>query len=102
MAAHPGNGAEGPFVLAVPSKGRLQEAAHAFFARAGLELVQGRGARAYRGGIAGRPGGDGASVSSAGIVGQPAAPATQFGPAGPARLGGESPDARARVRPVDR
>ena len=45
MASHPGNGAEGPFVLAVPSKGRLQEAAAAFFARAGLELVQGRGAR---------------------------------------------------------
>ena len=35
MAA--GNGAEGPFVLAVPSKGRLQEAAQAFFARAGLD-----------------------------------------------------------------
>jgi ATP phosphoribosyltransferase len=71
MAA--GNGAEGPFVLAVPSKGRLQEAAAAFFARAGLELVQGRGARDYRGAIAGLPGVEVAYVSSAEIVGQLAA-----------------------------
>ena len=35
--------------VAVPSKGRLQENANAFFARAGLELTQGRGARDYRG-----------------------------------------------------
>src|SRR3954453_7898208 len=42
-----------PLTLAVPSKGRLQENATAFFARAGLTLVQGRGARDYRGAIAG-------------------------------------------------
>lgn len=41
------------FVLAVPSKGRLQENTFAFFARAGLQLVQGRGARDYRGTLAG-------------------------------------------------
>lgn len=40
-------------ILAVPSKGRLQENAFAFFARAGLNLAQGRGARDYRGVIAG-------------------------------------------------
>jgi ATP phosphoribosyltransferase len=40
-------------VLAVPSKGRLQENAAAFFARAGLGLIQGRGARDYRGRVAG-------------------------------------------------
>ena len=34
-----------PLVLAVPSKGRLQENAFAFFARAGLTFVQGRGTR---------------------------------------------------------
>ena len=34
-------------VVAVPSKGRLQENAAAFFARAGLDIVQGRGARDY-------------------------------------------------------
>jgi ATP phosphoribosyltransferase len=38
-------------VLAVPSKGRLQENAEAFFARAGLTLVKPRGAREYRGTI---------------------------------------------------
>ncbi len=43
----------GPLVIAVPSKGRLQENAEAFFARAGLNLVKPRGAREYRGGIAG-------------------------------------------------
>ena len=42
-----------PFVLAVPSKGRLQENAFAFFARAGLKLVQGGGSRDYRGRLAG-------------------------------------------------
>jgi ATP phosphoribosyltransferase len=80
MAA--GNGAEGPFVLAVPSKGRLQEAAHAFFARAGLELVQGRGARDYRGSLAGLAGVEVAYVSSAEIVGLLAAGAAHFGIAG--------------------
>ena len=42
-----------PFVLAVPSKGRLQENAEAFFTRAGLSLVKPRGARDYRGTING-------------------------------------------------
>ncbi len=40
---------DSPFVLAVPSKGRLQENAANFFARAGLHVLQGRGARDYRG-----------------------------------------------------
>ena len=42
-----------PFVLAVPSKGRLQENAEAFFTRAGLTLAKQGGARDYRGTIAG-------------------------------------------------
>ena len=42
-----------PLVIAVPAKGRLQENAEAFFARAGLALVKPRGARDYRGAIAG-------------------------------------------------
>ncbi|MGO4712384.1 ATP phosphoribosyltransferase [Bradyrhizobium sp. 2TAF24] len=42
-----------PFVLAVPSKGRLQENADAFFARAGLTLAKSGGARDYRGTING-------------------------------------------------
>lgn len=40
-------------VIALPSKGRLQENATAFFARAGLSLVQARGERDYRGAISG-------------------------------------------------
>ncbi len=40
-------------VFAVPAKGRLQQNAEAFFARAGLELIKPRGARDYRGGIKG-------------------------------------------------
>ena len=42
-----------PFVLAIPSKGRLQEKTDAFFASAGLAMVQPRGAREYRGTLAG-------------------------------------------------
>ena len=40
-------------VIAVPAKGRLQENAHDFFARAGLALVKPRGARDYRGAVTG-------------------------------------------------
>ena len=40
-------------MLAVPAKGRLQENAEAFFARSGLALIKPRGARDYRGAIAG-------------------------------------------------
>ncbi|MHB8884152.1 MAG: ATP phosphoribosyltransferase [Methylovirgula sp.] len=57
-----------PLVIAVPSKGRLQENAAAFFARAGLTLVQGRGVRDYRGRIAELDGVEIAFVSAAEIV----------------------------------
>ena len=40
-----------PFVVAVPSKGRLQENAEAFFTQANLTLAKPRGAREYRGTI---------------------------------------------------
>jgi ATP phosphoribosyltransferase len=58
----------GPLVLAVPSKGRLQDNAQGFFARAGIALVQPRGARDYRGSIAGLDGVEVAFLSSAEIV----------------------------------
>src|SRR6476661_5485648 len=48
-----GNGAGAPLILAVPSKGRLQDNANAFFARAGLDVVRGRGVRDYRGTLKG-------------------------------------------------
>ena len=57
-----------PLVLAVPSKGRLQQNAEAFFARAGLELVKPRGARDYRGAIAGVDGVEVAYLSAAEIT----------------------------------
>ena len=98
MASSLGNGAEGPFVLAVPSKGRLQESAAAFFARSGLELVQGRGARDYRGAIAGLAGVEVAYVSSAEIVGLLAAGAAHFGVAGEDLVREKVPDVEARLK----
>ena len=89
--------AEPPFVLAVPSKGRLQESAAAFFARASLELVQGRGARDYRGAIAGLPGVEVAYLSAAEIVGQLAAGAAHFGVTGEDLVREKVADADARL-----
>jgi ATP phosphoribosyltransferase len=73
---------EAPLVLAVPSKGRLQENAAAFFSRAGLEFTQGRGARDYRGAIAGLPGVEVAFLSASEIVGQLASGAAHLGVTG--------------------
>ncbi len=42
-----------PVIIAVPSKGRLQENANAFFARAGLKVARPGGARNYRGHLKG-------------------------------------------------
>jgi ATP phosphoribosyltransferase len=57
-----------PFVIAVPAKGRLQENAESFFARAGLELVKPRGARDYRGTITDLPEVEVAYLSASEIV----------------------------------
>src|ERR1700754_5196915 len=45
-----------PLLLSVPSKGRLQENAFAFFAQAGLPVIRPGGAREYRGAFAGLDG----------------------------------------------
>jgi len=74
--------APAPLVVAVPSKGRLQENAAAFFANAGLEFTQGRGARDYRGSIADLPGVEVAFLSASEIVGQLAAGAAHLGVTG--------------------
>jgi ATP phosphoribosyltransferase len=89
--------AEAPFVLAVPSKGRLQESAAAFFARAGLELQQGRGARDYRGALIGLPGVEVVYLSAAEIVGQLAAGAAHFGVTGEDLVREKVPDADRRL-----
>jgi ATP phosphoribosyltransferase len=71
-----------PLVLAVPAKGRLQENAEAFFARAGLTLVKPRGARDYRGTIAGLDGVEIAYLSASEITSQLAAGAVHMGVTG--------------------
>jgi ATP phosphoribosyltransferase len=81
-AAEAENTSDAPLVLAVPSKGRLQESTAAFFARAGLEFVQGRGARDYRGAIAGLTGVEVAFLSASEIVGQLASGAAHLGVTG--------------------
>ncbi len=68
-----------PFVIAVPAKGRLQENAENFFARAGLALVKPRGARDYRGTIADFPGIEVAYLSAAEITSQLSQGAVHFG-----------------------
>lgn len=72
----------GPLILAVPAKGRLQENAEAFFARSGLTLVKPRGARDYRGAIAGLDGVEVAYLSASEITGQLAAGAVHLGVTG--------------------
>jgi ATP phosphoribosyltransferase len=57
-----------PLIVAVPSKGRLQENTEAFFRRAGLQLVKPRGARDYRGAIADLPGVEVAYLSAGEIA----------------------------------
>jgi ATP phosphoribosyltransferase len=96
MPAEKGNGSEAPFILAVPSKGRLQESAAAFFAQAGLELTQARGARDYRGAVTGLPGVEVAFLSPSDIVTHLAAGAAHFGVAGEDLVREKVPDAEVR------
>jgi ATP phosphoribosyltransferase len=86
-----------PLVLAVPAKGRLQENAEAFFARAGLALIKPRGARDYRGAVAGLDGVEVAYLSAAEITSQLAAGAVHLGVTGEDLVREMIPDADARV-----
>jgi len=71
-----------PLVIAVPAKGRLQENAEAFFARAGLPLSKPRGARDYRGTVAGFPNVEVAYLSASEIATQLAQGAVHLGVTG--------------------
>jgi ATP phosphoribosyltransferase len=71
-----------PFVLAVPSKGRLQENAEAFFTHAGLSLAKPRGAREYRGTMMGYDNVEIAYLSASEIAGQLASGAVHLGVTG--------------------
>ena len=86
-----------PLVLAVPAKGRLQENAEAFFARSGLQLVKPRGARDYRGAIAGLDGVEVAYLSASEITAQLAAGSVHMGVTGEDLVREQMPDADDRV-----
>jgi len=86
-----------PLVLAVPAKGRLQENAEAFFASSGLTLIKPRGARDYRGAVAGLDGVEVAYLSASEITAQLAAGAVQFGITGEDLVREMIPDADAKV-----
>jgi ATP phosphoribosyltransferase len=90
-----------PFVIAVPAKGRLQENAEAFFARAGLQLVKPRGARDYRGAIADLPGVEVAFLSAAEIAQLLAQGAVHFGLTGEDLIREMIPDADGKVVFID-
>jgi ATP phosphoribosyltransferase len=84
-------------VLAVPAKGRLQENAEAFFARSGLTLIKPRGARDYRGAIAGLDGVEVAYLSASEITTQLAAGSVHLGVTGEDLVREMIPDADSKV-----
>jgi len=71
-----------PFVLAVPSKGRLQENAEGFFTHAGLSLAKPRGSREYRGTMMGYDNVEIAYLSANEIAAQLASGAVHLGVTG--------------------
>src|ERR1700719_4853988 len=89
--------AAAPLILAVPSKGRLQQNAESFFARAGLELVKPRGARDYRGAISGCEGVEVAYLSAAEITQQLGQGAVHLGVTGEALVREMIPQADRRI-----
>jgi ATP phosphoribosyltransferase len=84
-------------IVAVPSKGRLQENAAAFFARAGLELTQGRGARDYRGAISGLADAEVAYLSASEITSRLARGEVHLGVTGEDLVREEISDAETKV-----
>jgi ATP phosphoribosyltransferase len=86
-----------PLVIAVPSKGRLQEQAEAFFARAGLALVKPRGAREYRGAIEGLDDVEIAYLSAAEITAQLAQGTAHLGVTGEDLVREMIPEADSRI-----
>ena len=90
-----------PFVLAVPSKGRLQENAEGFFAHAGLALAKPRGARDYRGTIGGLDHVEIAYLSASEIASQLARGAVHLGVTGEDLVRESIPDADKRVLLID-
>src|SRR5215813_5704134 len=90
-----------PFVVAVPSKGRLQENAEAFFTRAGLTLVKPRGQREYRGTMMGYDHVEIAYLSASEIASQLASGAVHLGVTGEDLVRENIADADKRVLLID-
>jgi ATP phosphoribosyltransferase len=90
-----------PLVIGVPSKGRLQENAHAFFKRAGISLVQPRGGRDYRGTIPEIEGAEVAYLSAAEIASSLSQGTIHFGVTGEDLVRETMPDADTRVLLID-
>jgi ATP phosphoribosyltransferase len=86
-----------PLILAVPSKGRLQENAERFFASAGLDLVKPRGARDYRGAIKNLDGVEIAYLSAAEITAQLAQGAVHLGITGEDLIREMIPQSKERI-----
>lgn len=84
-------------ILGIPSKGRLQDNAHAFFGRAGLAIRRPRGQRDYRGHIEGLDGVEIAFLSASEIAGQLAAGTIHLGVTGEDLVREEIRDAERRV-----
>lgn len=93
--AAPGVG--GALVIAIPSKGRLQENTANFFGRAGLTVTQGRGARDYRGALKEMPNVEIAFLSASEIVQQLAAGQVHLGVTGEDLVRENVADADARM-----
>lgn len=91
----------GPLVLAVPSKGRLQENAEAFFTRAGMTLAKAGGARDYRGSIASVDNVEIAYLSASEIAAQLARGGVHLGVTGEDLLRESVQDADKRVAMIE-
>jgi len=91
----------GRLIIGIPSKGRLQENAHAFFKRAGISLVQPKGGRDYRGTIPEIDGAEVAYLSASEIAGNLAQGSIHFGVTGEDLVRETMPDADRRVLMID-
>ena len=87
-------------ILAIPSKGRLQEESRTFFARNGLEVVQSGATRSYRGLIAAHGGVEVTFLSAPEIARELGAGAVHIGVTGRDQIEEAVPDFAARTQVV--
>ena len=87
-------------ILAIPSKGRLQEESRTFFAKNGLEVVQSGATRSYRGLIAAHGGVEVTFLSAPEIARELGAGAVHIGVTGRDQIEEAVPDFAARTQVV--